>query len=312
MAQEKIRIYNVQNYCVHDGPGIRTTIFLKGCAMSCQWCCNPESQSGHVQLKHSTARCKSCGRCVLSCNQTGVKIDADSNPDFNFSICNKCETRECLNTCYNDALEIMGKDLFPSQLVDIIMKDKDFYVNSGGGVTFSGGECLLQGKALMPVFEMCKKENIHIAVETCGYVPEELIELTAPLIDLYLYDFKIINPIEHKKYTSKDNALIINNLKKVAKLNKAIIARVPLIPNVTDTNDNIDQIITLCTKNGIKEATLSPYHELGISKYGDLGMKYKFKNVSTSLMQENMQENMQHNNLILNKFLAAGIECSIL
>lgn len=307
MINNKIRIYNVQHYCVHDGPGIRTTIFLKGCAMSCQWCCNPESQSASMQLKHSAARCVSCSRCVNSCTKAGVeKVDMNT-PHFNFSLCNKCESKECLNTCYNSALEVMGRDFTPEQLMDIIRKDKDFYINSGGGVTFSGGECLLQGEALMPLLEMCKTEGIHVAVETCGYVPKELMELTAPLIDLYLYDLKIMDSSEHKKYTSKSNALIISNFKEIARLNKSITARIPLIPSVTDDDDNITQIIALCTENGVREATLSPYHELGVSKYEDLGMRYEFQSFSVS-----MQESLERNNLILNKFINAGIECSIL
>ncbi|MDD3152764.1 MAG: glycyl-radical enzyme activating protein [Bacteroidales bacterium] len=300
----KIRVFNIQHYCVHDGPGIRTTVFLKGCPLACQWCCNPESQSFELQLRHSSIRCKNCLQCVQSCDKNAVK-NVNGKPEFNFSVCANCHTKACMDTCYYDALSLSGKDYNAEELFSIIEKDKEFYSNSGGGVTFSGGEPLAQAVNLTELLKLCKSSNIHTAVETCGFVSQKQLSDAAKYIDLFLFDIKIIDNRQHIHYTGQNNELILNNLDLLSKMGCKIVARIPLIPQATDNQNNIDQIISLCRKFNIRDANLEIYHRLGIQKYNDYGIPFILK-------ENNLERDNDFYFQICALFNKQGIKCEIL
>lgn len=271
-----LTIFNIQHYCVHDGPGIRTTLFLKGCPLACQWCCNPESQRYQSQFRYTPIRCKQCGNCLQACSHQSITRN-NGVLSFDFKTCNQCVEKPCLETCYHNALSVVGNVYSMEKAMEIIEKDNEFYHNSGGGVTFSGGEPFVQAEALTQILRLCKDKNISTAVETCGYVTSEKLADVAPWVDLFLFDLKIINEAEHIRYTGKSNRLILENLAYLSRLNKRIIARIPLIPEATDRLENIRDIIAVCLENNIKEATLGIYHRLGQQKYTDFGISYPFE-----------------------------------
>ena len=211
----KAIIFDIQRGSYVDGPGIRTTVFFKGCNLKCKWCHNPESQSCKKQMLFYKDKCSGCGKCKTVC-QYSLK-----NCDF----CGKCAL-----FCPNEAREICGKEYTIEEVFAEIIKDKDFYLSSGGGVTFSGGECMLQIDFLREILQKCKENGIHTAVDTAGSVPWEYFERILPYTDLYLYDVKCISEELHKDGTGAANTLILKNLKKLSKTEKEIIVRAPVIP----------------------------------------------------------------------------------
>lgn len=374
-------VFNVQKYSVHDGPGIRTTVFLKGCPLRCKWCHNPEGLSSEPELVTFQSRCLGCGICVQVCpkgaiwlsslnsgdsqsvpdapggphapdnpdtpdtpdtpdapdapNVPGVQdaphsLDApdtsdapdvphapdtpsvpgaQDTPDVPHSPhaqgaadvpdaqgvtratantdapgttkrvavtdrgkCNVCG--KCADLCPTQAREITGKLVTPDWVIEQVLKDRVFYEQSGGGVTFSGGEPLMQPEFLLELLKRCKAEGIHTAVDTSGYVPWESIEQAAPFTDLFLYDIKMMDPARHMEYTGVSNGLILDNLAGLSKIHNAIIARIPVIPGVNDDASNIESTGELLAQLGIMQASILPYHDIGSDKYGRLGKHY--------------------------------------
>ena len=241
------RIFDIQRFCVHDGPGIRTTVFMKGCPLRCRWCHNPEGLTADIQVQFFKNECIGCGKCQGKRN---------------------FETAE---NCPAEAQKICGRDIGEDELLAEVLRDRDFY-NSEGGVTFSGGECLLQADFVAVMLEKIKREGVSTAVDTCGYVGTDSIAKTLPFCDLYLYDIKCADPELHKKNTGVDNRLILENLKFLSHSGKRIWIRVPVIPGVNDSIEEITDIACI-VKNcgGIEKVTLMPYHTLGKSKYETLG-----------------------------------------
>ena len=245
-------IFDIQRFSVHDGPGIRTTVFMKGCPLRCKWCHNPEGLSRLPQLQFFKEKCISCG----SCGTRQQLYDA--------------------HNCPADALKVCGKTVEATQIVEEVLKDKIFYSNNGG-VTFSGGECLLQADFVASVMQEIKKVGLHTAIDTSGCVPWSEIEKTLDYCDLYLYDVKCVNPALHKEYTGVDNILIIENLKKLSKTGKEIWIRIPVIPDFNDDEREMTEIANLIsTLSSVKQVTLMPYHTLGSSKYETLGLTYPY------------------------------------
>lgn len=245
-------IFDIQRFSVHDGPGIRTTVFMKGCPLRCKWCHNPEGLSRLPQLQFFKENCISCG----SCGTRQQLYDA--------------------HNCPADALKVCGKTVEATQIVEEVLKDKIFYSNNGG-VTFSGGECLLQADFVASVMQEIKKVGLHTAIDTSGCVPWSEIEKTLDYCDLYLYDVKCVNPALHKEYTGVDNILIIENLKKLSKTGKEIWIRIPVIPDFNDDEREMTEIANLIsTLSSVKQVTLMPYHTLGSSKYETLGLTYPY------------------------------------
>jgi pyruvate formate lyase activating enzyme len=278
-------LFDIQHYAVHDGPGIRTLVFFKGCPLECAWCCNPESQSFLPQLRYFDAKCKKCFTCAENCNLNAISVQ-DNFVKRGFDFCEKCEDKLCVELCNYDALRISGKKYSVPEVVDIVSKDIPFYNNSGGGITFSGGEPFSQPEFLLQILKECKNLKIHTAVETCGWCAKEAIEKSLEYVDLFLFDLKIIDEEQHIKYTGKSNKQILENLKFLAQKNKKIIVRLPLIPGITDTSINIKNIISFVNNNQLNEISLEPYHTLGIEKYREHGLNYLLPELKDSKIEE--------------------------
>ena len=250
-------LFDIQRFSIHDGPGIRTTVFFKGCNLHCAWCHNPESQSSVPQMMFYKNKCIGCGKCKEKCPNELEKCE----------LCGKCTIY-----CPHDARDICGKEYTVDEVLREILKDKKFYENSGGGVTFSGGECMLQIEFLTELLKSCKENGIHTAVDTAGHVSFETFEKIIPYTDLFLYDVKCFDSEKHKKYTGVPNELILDNLKKLLTTDTAVWVRIPIIPTVNDTAEEMKKIkeyILSCGKP--KKVELLPYHSLGEHKYEALG-----------------------------------------
>jgi pyruvate formate lyase activating enzyme len=265
-------LFDLQHYAVHDGPGIRTLVFLKGCPLSCAWCSNPESQSPRPQLRQLLARCRACLRCARAC-PLGAIAATEGKPRLDRSLCSECAEQECVSACPERALATTGQEWSLDDVVTRIAKDLDFYRNSGGGATFSGGEPFTQAVFLLAALERCRALGIHTAVETCGHAASADIAAAAPLVDLFLYDVKIIDPQRHHELTGADNAVILENLRMLAERDPdKIVVRVPIVPGYTDDDANIEAIAALAHSLAITRADLCAYHPLGRDKYTELGM----------------------------------------
>lgn len=268
-------IINIQKFSVHDGDGIRTTIFFKGCMLNCWWCHNPESQSFTPELLYNAERCTGCTRCMEVCPQHGIRM---VNGQFlaDRSKCDACGT--CTDVCLNNAREICGRTYTIKELIREIEKDQMFYEESGGGVTLSGGESMLQDPEYME--QLCRqlhRKGFNIAVDTCGFAPWSTYERVLPYVDTFLYDVKLIEPERHKKYMGQDNALILENLKKLSQAGANINLRIPLITPVNTSDQDIQDIISFLKENDIRivKTNLLPYHNTGNHKYEKLGEEYK-------------------------------------
>ena len=250
-------IFDIQRASFVDGPGIRTTVFFKGCNLRCAWCHNPESQSAKTEMLFYKNRCTGCGKCKEKCPNSLEKCD----------FCGKC-----VLFCPHDAREICGKEYTVDDVMREVLKDKAIYENSGGGVTFSGGECMLQIDFLEEVLKKCKEQGIHTAVDTAGHVPTEYFERILPHTDLFLYDIKCFDEEKHKKYTGVGNELILSNLKKLISLGAKIWIRIPVIPGVNDTLSEMKKIKSFIdSSGGVEKIELLPYHAMGEHKYSALG-----------------------------------------
>ena len=241
-------IFNIQRFCTGDGPGIRTTVFLKGCPLSCLWCHNPESQRSEKEILFYKDKCTGCGRC------RDMTVE---DSDF---------------LCYNDAKRICGKSTTVDEVLEEVLKDRLFYENSGGGLTLSGGEPLAQFAFTKALLQAAKDAGLHTAIETCGFTSEERIREIAPLVDLFLFDYKESDPVLHKEFTGVDNAPILGNLRLLDRLGKETILRCPIIPGCNDRPDHLEGICKLA--NGLthlRGIDVEPYHSLGEGKYAALG-----------------------------------------
>lgn len=265
------KIFNIQRFCTSDGPGIRTTVFLKGCPLHCLWCHNPESQKSSPEIMYNESKCISCGRCAPLCEQYCHAFDGNKHIfDRKACIaCGKCVSPLC------SALELSGKDSTVEKIISEVLKDAIFYKNSGGGLTLSGGEPLSQAGFCIELLKHAKKNGLHTCIETCGYAPRKAITESAHYTDLYLFDIKETDPALHKKFTGVDNSLILENLKLLDKLDKDIILRCPLIPDFNTRTDHILKIAQIANElDHIKEIQIEPYHEFGVPKYERLGKSY--------------------------------------
>ncbi len=252
-------IFDIQRGSYVDGPGIRTTVFFKGCNLHCAWCHNPESQGFEPQMMLYKNKCTGCGKCKEKCPNMLEK-------------CNLCG--RCTLFCPQEAREICGKEYTVREVFREIIRDKTFYDNSNGGVTFSGGECMLQIDFLAEILKACKENGIHTAVDTAGNVPYEHFEKIIPYTDTFLYDIKCISEDLHKKFTGVSNAKIISNLKKLSKSFKGkIVVRIPLIGGFNDEDSEIFKINDFLSQINISNVEVLPYHKMGLHKYEALNMQ---------------------------------------
>jgi pyruvate formate lyase activating enzyme len=263
---KKGTIFDVKRFAIHDGPGIRTTVFLKGCPLRCQWCQNPEGIELEPEVFWRENRCaEDCSACVTACpsravSKDGTRIVVDKKK------CDFC--RSCEDACVYDALEIVGREVSVGEIMEEIEKDRVFFDESGGGVTFSGGEPLLQVDFLESLMQEIKKSNIHVALDTSGYIPFQDLERISDRVDLFLYDLKIMDDEKHKKFTGVSNRIILENLQKFSDRKKAIHVRIPLVSGVNDDNQSIRMFAEhLRTLKNVKNISLLAYHRGGCEKY---------------------------------------------
>lgn len=261
------RIFNIQKYSIHDGPGIRTTVFLKGCPLNCSWCHNPESQSFDKELLFFPNRCINCGECMRICKVM-------RKPE----LCIKCG--QCAEICCTNAIELAGKEIEADELLKELEKDIIFYDSSKGGVTISGGEPLSQPDFTLKLLKGCKRKGIHTAVDTCGFgKPEDLREI-ANFADLFLYDIKLMDKEKHLQYTGAGNDLIMENLKLLSSRSKRIWIRIPLIPGINDDEGNIRATANLVRNTaGVEQVNLLPYHNAAAEKYNRLNKAYQLNHI---------------------------------
>lgn len=265
----KARIFEVKRFAVHDGDGIRTTVFFKGCPLKCVWCHNPEGISTKSELAYYAHKCIVCGECQNVC-PTGAHTIENGKHSFNREKCIICG--KCTDVCLSDALILYGKEMTVEELLPVLLKDKDFYDNSGGGVTLSGGECLLQADFCAELLKNLKKYDISTAVDTCGFVSQDALDKVIPYTDIFLYDVKAFNEELHKKITGHSNKRILENLLYLDKQGSKTEIRIPYVPNYNDKEIHQIGKFLSSLKHLIKVRIL-PYHNYASSKYKSLDIK---------------------------------------
>jgi pyruvate formate lyase activating enzyme len=273
-------VFDIQHYAVHDGPGIRTLVFLKGCPLRCAWCCNPESQAFEPELLYASLKCRQHLACPEACPNGAVRT-IDGSPSFDRATCLTCGEHPCVEACPSGALSVAGTRMTADQVMARVAADRAFYANSGGGVTFSGGEPFAQPAFLRDLLARSKSLRIRTAVETCGYVERDILEAMEPLVDLFLFDLKVLDEAHHREATGVSNAVILANLAALAaRRAKDLTVRVPLVPGFTDDEENLEATAAYLLRLGVQRVELMPYHPLGMDKYAALGRQYALGDVS--------------------------------
>lgn len=273
----KGQVFNIQRYSTSDGPGIRTTVFLQGCPLKCLWCANPESQPYHEVMMYFENSCVQCGRCVPVC-PTGASKMVDDELVIDHSLCTNCGA--CVEACLSDARSISGKWMTVDEVMDVINKDSNFYHNSGGGVTFSGGECATQPEFLAALVDRCYQRGIHICMDTTGYASWDVLEQILPKVDVVLLDIKHLDNEKHIEYTGVSNELILDNAAKMKQMGKKVIVRVPLIPLHNNSESNLKSLGRFMKLWGLNRVDLLPYHKMGLSKFDALGKEYPLQDLA--------------------------------
>ena len=264
----KCLISDIKKFAVHDGDGIRTTVFFKGCPLECLWCHNPEGISFKPQLAYYESKCVGCGECVTACRSSAHMIEGGIH-SFDRALCTACG--ECADGCLGEALTLYGREMSVEELLPELLSDRAFYESSGGGVTLSGGECLCHSEFCVELLRELKKEGINTAIDTCGHVPREVFDAVIPYTDTFLYDIKAADPEVHKKCTKKTNERILDNLRYLDKRGCRIEVRIPFVPGFN--SDEIEKIGEILS--GLKNlcgVRVLPYHNYAGSKYASLGM----------------------------------------
>ena len=292
-------VFNIQKFSIHDGPGVRTNVFLKGCPLRCKWCSNPESQVYKPQILYHGTECVHCKTCVASCPEQAIFMDDGGKIHIDFAKCRGCLT--CVHSCPKRSLTCEGKPKTVDEVFEACMQDKDFYEESGGGVTISGGEGLMQPDFVEALLQRLKEEGIHTAIETTGYVGPEIFHRLAPQFDLLLFDVKHWEPAKHKEGTGVGNKQIIQNLCWGHEQGLNILPRVPVIPGFNAELEDAEGIANLLSGIEFSRAQLLPFHQMGERKYEFLNRDYGLTGVK-ALHPEDLTAYQQI-------FLDRGIDC---
>lgn len=295
-------VFDIMKFAIHDGPGIRTTVFLKGCPLHCLWCHNPESQAPEPEISFSASNCIGCGYCMDGCPRKCHSIENGKHV-FDRTKCSVCG--RCTEKCYAQALEIIGREMSVEKVIEEVLKDKAFYENSGGGMTLSGGEPLFQPSFAEALLAEAKKHSIHTCVETCGFAPWKDLERLLKNTDIFLFDYKESDPEKHKEFTGVKLNPILKNLEMLDKNGASVILRCPIIPGINDRQNHLRKIAE--TANSLKniiQIDIQPYHPLGKSKCERIGKKYLLENWSfpeNSVIEEWLAEIRKHTKIPVNK-----------
>lgn len=269
-------VFRIDRFAVHDGPGIRTTVFLKGCPLRCWWCHSPESQAEAPEILIHPDRCERCGTCLTVCSNDAV---VEENGRFVPVVtrCTACGT--CVEACPCGARALAGGRFTVGQVMDSVARDVVFFDESGGGVTFSGGEPLMQPAFLAALLDACRAREIHTAVDTSGMAPWETFATISDRVRLFLFDLKIVDDERHRRFTGGSNAQILENLRRLAATHPAVRVRFPLIPGATDDEANVEAIGRLVRSLGLPGVDVLPYHRAGLAKYARLGVEYRLPDI---------------------------------
>ncbi|SFG63542.1 (2S)-3-sulfopropanediol dehydratase activating enzyme [Oribacterium sp. WCC10] len=304
-------VFNVQRFTIHDGPGLRTEIFLKGCPLKCKWCSNPESQRKSPEPGLYSKRCigkKQCGECLDVCPEKDIlHFTRNRLSGLDREKCTGCMS--CVEGCPSDAIKVWGKEMSVSECMDIIIRDRGYYEESRGGVTVSGGEPLMQADFVAGLFKECREEGINTCLESTFFAGRTEIEKVLPYTDILISDIKMMDPVKHKTFTGVDNRLILENLKILSESRDDLILRIPVIPHINDDMENISQTADFILEelqNHVKVLQLLSYMRLGIEKYESLGREYPMKDLrfNRPAFQKRVEK-------IRDYFEERGINCTV-
>ena len=281
-------VFDIKRFAVHDGPGIRSSVFLKGCPLNCLWCHNPEGISPEIQLWYFPNQCLRCGDCVAACPEGALKLTEEHGIEIDRDKCTNCGI--CTETCPTRALTFIGRKMSVEEVEKELLEDKVFYEESDGGITLTGGEPLAQNEAALEILKRMKGRGIHTALETSLQVPQKVMKEVLPVTDFLMCDLKIIDPVDHKKYVGRDNALILKNLKWLAEQDTEILVRVPVIPGFTDSKENLEGIahFLLSLKRKLP-VELMNFNPLARDKFQILGRPYEPKDADRPYTEEKME-----------------------
>jgi pyruvate formate lyase activating enzyme len=296
-------VTNIQGYSIHDGPGIRTTVFLKGCGLECQWCSNPECIAAQPEVGLINSLCTRCGQCAGVCPQKALLFEAGQLPQIARERCSGCGI--CSTVCPSKAIVVYGNPTTVEAVFEAVRRDKMFYETSGGGITISGGEVLLQPQFAAAVLELCRRNSIGTCIETSGGGSEAALRQLLPWLDLILFDLKHLNSEAHRRLTGQPNEIILANARIAAASGVAVLFRMPLIPGLNDSRSNIEETAAFIKDLNLKPSRieLMPYHRLGKGKYESLGKPFRLPDLAAPTKEYGESVKQQFEDL--------GVGCSI-